>query len=242
VHRHRLEHNEQPFVVGPIDLTLRRGEILFLVGGNGSGKSTLAKLIVGLYEPEAGEIFVNGARVAAADRESYRQNFSAVFADFHVFERLLGCGTEDVAGRAKHWLDRLGLAHKVEVRGDALSTTRLSSGQRKRLALLVAALEERPICCFDEWAADQDPEYKRVFYTELLPALAAQGRTLIVVTHDDHYFHVATRCVALEAGRLSSLEPARGREERPGPAPAGDVARAAVVPPAPGTRAGASWS
>lgn len=204
-HRRLSPTGDVSFSLGPIDLTLRPGEIVFLVGGNGSGKTTLAKLFVGLYEPAAGELMLNGRRFASEELEDYRQHFSAVFSDYHVFERLHGLDPARLDTRARAWLRALGLEHKVEVESGALSTTALSSGQRKRLALLVAALEERPVCCFDEWAADQDPAHKRLFYTELLPELARQGRAILVITHDERYFHIATRCFRLESGRVRWL-------------------------------------
>jgi putative ATP-binding cassette transporter len=204
-HSYRRELDDGAFVLGPLNLELRAGEIVFVVGGNGSGKTTLAKLLVGLYEPEAGEVLLNGTPVVPAAREAYRQNFSAVFSDFHLFERLLGLEPQKLDERAQSWLCALDLEHKVKIEDGVLSTTELSSGQRKRLALLVAVLEERPVCCFDEWAADQDPGYKQLFYQVILPALAAQGRAVFVITHDDRYLHLATRCLKLEAGKLQPV-------------------------------------
>jgi putative pyoverdin transport system ATP-binding/permease protein len=204
-HRHSSSAGDASFSLGPLDLTLRAGEIVFLVGGNGSGKTTLAKLLVGLYEPAAGDLFLDGRRLAGDDMEDYRQHFSAVFSDYHVFERLHGLDPTQLDARARTWLRALGLDHKVRVDGGALSTTQLSSGQRKRLALLIAALENRPVCCFDEWAADQDPAHKRLFYMEVLPELARQGRAVLVITHDERYFHVAARCFRLENGRVRWL-------------------------------------
>ncbi|MCU0685522.1 MAG: cyclic peptide export ABC transporter [Polyangiaceae bacterium] len=193
------------FTLGPIDLSLEPGEIVFLVGGNGSGKTTLAKLIAGLYGPERGEVRLDGQPVTDATRDDYRQLFSAVFSDFHVFDTLLGLAPAEREGRIKHYLSRLLLDSKVEVVGGVLSTTALSQGQRKRLALLTAYLEDRPICLFDEWAADQDPQFKETFYNELLPELKRRGKTVVGVTHDDRYFHLADRVVKLEHGRLVAL-------------------------------------
>ncbi len=204
-HSYRREGEDGVFVLGPVDLELRPGELVFLVGANGSGKTTLAKLIVGLYEPEAGAILHNGRPIDASTRSAYRESFSGVFSDFHLFEALLGIDAVDVDDRANALLGALGLAHKVTVRDGALSTTRLSSGQRRRLALLNAYLEDRPVLVFDEWAADQDPAYKRVFYAEVLPALRARGKAVLVISHDDRFFHLADRCLRLSAGRLEEI-------------------------------------
>jgi putative ATP-binding cassette transporter len=190
------------FQLGPISLELRPGEVVFVVGGNGSGKTTLAKLLVGLYEHEAGRISLNGVSVEADSRESYRQNFAAVFTDFHLFSRLLGITGKELDQRVHELLSAFDLEHKLSVRDGVFSTTALSSGQQKRLALLVAFLEDRPIYLFDEWAADQDPAYKRVFYERVLPELKQLGKAVVVITHDDRYFHLADRRLVLEGGLL----------------------------------------
>jgi putative pyoverdin transport system ATP-binding/permease protein len=190
------------FVLGPIDLRLGPGEVVFVTGGNGCGKSTLVRLLTGLYVPSAGRIVSHGVIVDDGNREAYLQQFAAVFADFHLFERLFGLDAPDRAETIQAYLKVLGMEHKVRVQSDRLSTTALSSGQRRRLALLTAYLEDRPVYVFDEWAADQDPNYKQVFYQRLLPELKARGKCVVVVTHDDRYFHLGDRIVKLEAGRI----------------------------------------
>lgn len=197
--------DEAGFVLGPIDLRLNPGELVFLTGGNGCGKSTLVRLLTGLYSPRGGVVRCNGAVVDDAGREAYRQNFSAVFADFHLFDRLFGLDAHTRGDEIRAYLSSLGMAHKVSVRDDRFSTTALSSGQRRRLALLTAYLEDRPVYVFDEWAADQDPNYKQVFYTRLLPELKARGKCVVVVTHDDRFFSLGDRVVKLEAGRIVSV-------------------------------------
>jgi putative ATP-binding cassette transporter len=201
-HTYQIGTEDAGFVLGPIDLTFHSGELVFLVGGNGSGKSTLAKLIVGLYVPEMGEVFLDGRRIDSSQREWYRQHFSVVFADFYLFDRLLGLDNADLDAQAQAYLKRLRLDHKVTVKDGKLSTTNLSQGQRKRLTLLTAYLENRPICLFDEWASDQDPTFKELFYTEFLPQLRDQGKTVLVITHDDRYFHVCDRLIKLDYGQI----------------------------------------
>jgi len=201
-HDYRGEREESNFTLGPIDLTFSAGELVFLVGGNGSGKSTLAKLIAGLYIPETGEIRFDGKSITDENREWYRQHFSAVFSDFYLFERLLGIGSADLAPQVKDYLVKLQLEHKVQIKDGVLSTTALSQGQRKRLALLTAYLENRPIYLFDEWASDQDPLFKEIFYQQLLPELKHRGKTVFVISHDDRYFYLADRVVKLDYGKL----------------------------------------
>lgn len=201
-HSYQLAGQENTFTLGPIDLTLYPGELVFIVGGNGSGKSTLAKLITGLYVPDAGEILLDGTLVDDRNRELYRQLFSTVFADFYLFERLLGLGLQDLDAQAKTYLEQLQLTHKVTIENGKLSTTALSQGQRKRLALLTAYLEDRPIYLFDEWAADQDPFFREIFYQQLLPELKQRGKAVLVISHDDRYFHLADRLLKLDYGQI----------------------------------------
>ncbi|WP_175879233.1 cyclic peptide export ABC transporter [Burkholderia sp. BCC0097] len=203
-HRYVRESDDSLFTLGPIDLTFDAGELVYLVGGNGSGKTTLAKLLVGLYAPERGRVLVDGVAVDDATRAAYRQRFSVVFSDFHLFDSLLGL-TGEREGIAQALLVALQLDHKVRIEHGAFSTLALSQGQRKRLALLVAFLEDRPFYVFDEWAADQDPTFKDVFYRTLLPALKANGKTVLVITHDDRYFDLADRLVKLENGRIAAI-------------------------------------
>jgi putative pyoverdin transport system ATP-binding/permease protein len=201
-HSYRREAEEDTFMLGGLDLTFSPGELVFIVGGNGSGKTTLVKLLIGLYPPESGEILFDGQPVTDETRDSYRQLFSVVFSDFHLFERLLGLETTELDEKAREYLRQLQLNHKVKVADGQLSTTDLSQGQRKRLALLTAYLEDRPFYVFDEWAADQDPSFKEVFYLDLLPALKARGKTIIVISHDDKYYSIADRIIKLDYGQV----------------------------------------
>ncbi|WP_421657274.1 cyclic peptide export ABC transporter [Leptothermofonsia sp. ETS-13] len=199
---YQVEREDACFVLGPIDLTLHPGELVFIVGGNGSGKSTLAKLITGLYIPEMGGIYLDNQPIDDHHREWYRQHFSAIFADFYLFDRLLGLERENLDAQARDYLCKLRLDHKVSITAGKFSTTALSTGQRKRLTLLTAYLEDRPIYLFDEWAADQDPMFKEMFYTEFLPQLRNQGKTVLVISHDDHYFHIGDRLIKLDYGQI----------------------------------------
>ncbi|SAK64345.1 cyclic peptide transporter [Caballeronia pedi] len=201
-HRYFREKENDVFTLGPVSLTFKPGELVYLIGGNGSGKTTLAKMIVGLYAPESGRVVLDGADVTETARDAYRQLFSVVFSDFYLFDSLLGLRAGDSDATARALLDDLQLAHKVKIENGAFSTLDLSQGQRKRLALLVAYLEDRPFYLFDEWAADQDPLFKEVFYRRLLPQLKAKGKTVVVVTHDDRYFHLADRTIKLDFGQV----------------------------------------
>lgn len=192
--------NGERFSVGPINYNFKSGEIIFISGGNGSGKSTLAKLITGLYTPDEGEISINGEK---ADSETLGSYFSAIFSDYYLFDKLYGIDYKSKTEEIQKYLKLLRIDDKVHVKDGFLSSIRLSTGQRKRLALLVSYLEERPAYLFDEWAADQDPEFRKFFYKVLLPELKARGKTIIAITHDDRYFDDADKHIKMEMGKIT---------------------------------------
>ncbi|MBE9190469.1 cyclic peptide export ABC transporter [Gloeocapsopsis crepidinum LEGE 06123] len=201
-HTYRGEYEDSSFVLREINLTLYPGQLVFIVGGNGSGKSTLAKIITGLYIPESGKICLDSKLINEENLEWYRQHFSVIFSDFFLFERLLGIEKDSLDQQAQEYLRKLHLNTKVQVKDGLLSTTALSQGQRKRLALLTVFLEDRPIYLFDEWASDQDPYFRDIFYKELLFNLKQRGKTIIVISHDDRYFHLADRVIKLDYGQV----------------------------------------
>lgn len=198
---YRRDGEPSTFTAGPWTLELRRGELLFLIGSNGSGKSTALKLISGLYEPDDGEILVDGEPITRAKLQTYRELFSTVFTDFHLFQRLYGMEQID-SDVVNALIERFRLSSKVTYKDGRFSTHDLSTGQRKRLALIVALLEDRPIYILDEWAADQAPEFRAEFYDRILPELKARGKTVIAVTHDDRFWSVADRRVRLDLGKI----------------------------------------
>ena len=106
---------------------------------------------------------------------------------------------------AELWLEKLGLQGKVSIENNQLSTLDLSQGQQKRVALLLALAARRDILFLDEWAAEQDPQFRRYFYRELLPWFRAQGKTLMIISHDDDYFDVADRVLEMHQGQLREL-------------------------------------
>ena len=190
------------FQLGPINLDIKKGEIVYLIGGNGSGKSTLAKVLCGLYTPETGHIEYVGNTITSSNIDEYRESYSAIFFDFYLFEQLNHIKSEFWREKAQEYLVMLELDKKVAIKENKLSTTALSTGQRKRLALLMSLLEDKPIYLFDEWAASQDPYYKNVFYNKILPDLKALGKTLFIITHDEQYFDCADRILLLQSGQL----------------------------------------
>ena len=200
----RPAQDEKGFLLGPISLFLQSGQVTYIVGGNGSGKSTLAKLITGLYLPKTGSIYLDGILITDESQEWYRQHFSAIFSDFYLFDTYLGLNHSGLDLEVESYLKQLQLNHKVQVKNGVLSTTNLSQGQRKRLALLTAYLEDRPIYLFDEWASDQEPLFRDLFYKQILVKLKERGKIVIVITHDDRYFHLANQIVKLDYGKVEN--------------------------------------
>lgn len=198
---YRDDHGQTSFSLEPFDFKITPGELVFITGGNGSGKSTFLKILAGLYTPASGEIFINGVAVRPQNRQAYRNLFSPIFSDFHLFDRAYGL--KDInQERLAQLLTITELSQKTSINDSAISNIDLSSGQRKRLALVLALLEDRPVFLFDEWAAEQDPPFRRRFYREILPELKQQGKTVVAVTHDDDHYDVADRVLKMQFGNF----------------------------------------
>jgi len=206
--RSKGANSESAFEIGPIDLSIQRGELLFITGGNGSGKSTLGNLLALFYHPSGGDVMFDGQLVDSSNRDQYRQLISAIGTDFHLFKKLFGVSDIQLESVSKY-LAELELNDKVSIENAAFSDINLSSGQRKRLALVVAYLDDRDIYIFDEWAADQDPRFKKIFYEEILPDLRAKNKIVVTITHDDSYFSLADRLMVMENGKIIEIRDQR---------------------------------
>jgi putative ATP-binding cassette transporter len=202
---HKDKDGRPIFTLGPLNCTITKGETILVVGGNGSGKSTFFKLLTGLYYPDAGTILVDGVDVKTIGYRRYRELFSAIFSDYHLFARLYGL-TQIDDRKVDELLRLMQLEHKTSWQDGRFENQDLSTGQKKRLALIVSLLEDKPIYIFDEWAADQDPLFRRFFYDTLLPDLKARGKTVIAASHDDRYFYAGDRVLKMEMGQFVAYE------------------------------------
>ncbi len=196
------------FGIGPVDLTIKRGEITFIAGGNGSGKSTLSKVISQHYIANEGEIYFGDTLIDKDNMAAYREEISCIYSDYYLFERILGLNAlkDDYLEQVNHYIEAFGLTGKVEIQDGHFTTLKLSDGQRRRLALVVAIVEDKSLYVFDEWAADQDPQFKHVFYREILPFFKANNKAVVVISHDDRYFDVADQLLIMESGQLVKTE------------------------------------
>ena len=197
----RYHNNNDKFIIGPINLTIKRGELLFIAGGNGTGKTTLLKIITGLYIPTEGNLTINGKKLTLENYQQYREMFSTIFTDFHIFKKLYGVSNLNQNNLAALMHD-LKLDDKTSIENGAFDSSNLSRGQKKRFAYMISYLDNRQIYVFDEFAADQDPGFKKYFYYTILPSLKAEGKTVIAVTHDDNYFDACDRLIKMDYGKI----------------------------------------
>ncbi|MCK4765237.1 MAG: cyclic peptide export ABC transporter [Candidatus Aminicenantes bacterium] len=207
LYEYESENQDERFCLGPLDFEAKKGEITFIVGGNGSGKSTLAKVLTGLYIPSQGEISIDGKGHEEGRLGEY---FSAVFSNYHLYRKLYNVDLKGRDNEVTGYLETLKLKDKLGIEDNAFSTIDLSGGQRKRLALLQCYLEGAPIYLFDEIAADQDPEFRKFFYRDLLMRMKKEGKIVIAITHDDHYFDVADKIIKMDMGKIEVVEKGRG--------------------------------
>lgn len=199
-YQHPSQEKRSGFVLGPINYQFDSGKVYFIRGNNGSGKTTLMRILIGLYQPSSGRILVNGHPISEPTTGAYRDMFAVVFSDFHLFKTLYGLPADDVR-RLEDLLKVFQMEGKVTVQNGQFSSLQFSTGQRKRLALIVALLEDRPFIILDEWAADQDPEFRQEFYENIIPKLRAMGKTVIAITHDDHYYDRADHVLFMANGK-----------------------------------------
>ncbi len=202
---YEVEEERERFMIGPINLQIKKGEIIYIIGGNGTGKTTLIKLIAGLYVPTSGQLAYKGVTIEEKDLDNYRTHFAAVFIDNYLFDDLFYIDPAIIDSDAGKLLKQLEIEHKVFIKDQKISTLKLSYGQRKRLAMLVAILEDKEIYIFDEWAANQDAHFKEVFYVKLLPDLKKRGKTVIAISHDEKYSKQADRIFKMAKGQLKEV-------------------------------------
>jgi putative ATP-binding cassette transporter len=191
------------YAIGPVSAQIKRGEITFIVGGNGSGKSTLSKVLSLHYPATGGDIYFDGVALTKDNLNAYRQQIACIYSDYYLFKKIHGSFDEEkLQQQVDFLLDLLELKDKVQFSNGSFSSLKLSDGQRRRLALLVAFLDDKDLYVFDEWAADQDPHFKKIFYFDILPSLKARGKAVVAISHDDRYFHVADQILLMEDGQL----------------------------------------
>ena len=195
---------EDNFSFGPVNLQIQKGEVLFIIGGNGSGKSTFVNLLTGLMKHNEGSILVDGLEVTEDQLQAYRNMFSVIFTQPHLFsENYDNITLNEENEELRNLLELMELKDVINFvpEKNNIDNQGLSKGQQKRLALVLAILQKKPVMVLDEWAAEQDPQFRRFFYTNIVPQLKERGITLIAITHDDAYFNQADRIIKFDYGQ-----------------------------------------
>lgn len=179
-----------------INLEIKKSEITFLVGENGSGKSTLFLLLCGLLKPKSGEIFIDDKILKDEDLQNFQNTISVIFSDFYLFRQILNSDENQL----NFWCDVLKL--DLEIKDQKIQNTNLSSGQKKRAALLQILLQNRDFIMLDEFTAELDPEFRKYFYTNILSLLKSHNIGVFAISHDDRYFSVADKIYVMKNGIL----------------------------------------
>lgn len=202
------EDDPQSFVVSMPEFTVNKGDIIFIVGGNGSGKTTFINLLTGLYRPQRGKVFVDDREITWDEFYTYSDQMAVVFSDHHLFSNNYdGHDLSEENPELTHYRNLLNLEGILRIEKELnRADIRLSKGQQKRLALLLAMMEQKPLLILDEWAAEQDPGNRRYFYTCLLDTLKNMGKTIIAISHDDDFYYTASRVVKFNYGKIVSDE------------------------------------
>lgn len=205
----------QPALAG-IDLTIRRGEVVALVGENGSGKTTLAKLLAGLYSPDEGSVTWDNVDLSTADPASVREHVAVIFQDFARYRLTarenIGLGRDDrvddaeavraaaVSAGAAGFLARLPLGYETLLSKDLAGGRDLSVGQWQRVALARAFFRDAAFLVLDEPTSALDPKSEHALFQELR-SLAA-GKTALLISHRFSSVREADRIFVLDGGRL----------------------------------------
>lgn len=197
----KTEGGERSFALGPVNLSIEQGETIFIVGGNGSGKSTFINILTGLYKPTSGQLEMNSEDPVNIT-EKIQHLTAAVFTDNHIFSHNYDDYVLENNEQYAALLKTMQLDGIIKDDKEGSARRRFSKGQSKRMSLIFALLEKKPVLVLDEWAADQDPHFRKYFYEQLLPRLRKEGKTIIAVTHDDAYFHMADRVIKFDYGKI----------------------------------------
>ncbi|ROI04076.1 cyclic peptide export ABC transporter [Chryseobacterium sp. G0240] len=195
-------NTEQSFALDNINLHIRKGEVIFIVGGNGSGKSTFINILTGLYDRKDGEILLNDRKLDS--KKDLQHLISPVFTDNYVFSHNYDNYQLENNSQYQDLLEMMEMNQVVIDTKEESARRNFSKGQSKRMSLIFALLEEKPILVLDEWAADQDPHFRKYFYEVLIPKFKKDGKTIIAVTHDDAYFSQADRVIKFDYGHIAS--------------------------------------
>lgn len=178
-------------VLRGVDLHVDAGKTVTVIGPSGSGKSTLLRVLNRLYEPDEGDVLLDGKSVLGENPDTLRRRIGMVFQQFNLFphrtvadnvalgpRKLRGLSKDEARAVAVEQLERVGLADKIDSR-----PANLSGGQQQRVAIARALAMQPELMLFDEATSALDPELVKGVLA-LIADLAAGGMTMVVVTHE----------------------------------------------------------
>lgn len=209
---HLIKKYDELTVINDLSLSVKKGEVIVIVGSSGCGKSTLLRCLNGLENIQGGSIKLNGEPVLKASKNisEIRRKIGMVFQSYELFPhmnvldnillapvKVLNRKKEEVKDEAMALLKRVGLDNK------ALAYPRqLSGGQKQRIAIVRALIMHPEVLLFDEVTAALDPEMVREVL-EVILDLADEGKTMLIVTHEMQFAKaVADRIILLEEGKI----------------------------------------
>lgn len=213
--RFRYPGAEQDTIHG-LNLTIRAGEKLAVVGLNGAGKTTLVKLICGFYDPTEGQVLLNGEDIRQHNRRDYYKLFTAVFQNFSILETTLADNitqaTENIdQNRLKDCIEKAGLTEKIDSLKDGMDThvgravyedgIDLSGGETQRLMLARALYKGAPIMVLDEPTAALDPIAENDMYLKYNQMTA--GCTAVYISHRLASTRFCDRIILLSGGNIA---------------------------------------
>ncbi|MCV7224727.1 amino acid ABC transporter ATP-binding protein [Mycolicibacterium komossense] len=202
-------------VLRGVDIDVPAGSSVAVIGPSGSGKSTLLRTLNRLYEPDSGDILLDGRSVLKDDPDQLRQRIGMVFQQFNLFphrsvldnvtlgpRKLKGLSADAARELALAQLERVGLQHKADVRPGTLS-----GGQQQRVAIARALAMSPQVMFFDEATSALDPELVKGILA-LIADLGADGMTLVVVTHEMGFARSASDSVVfMDHGKVVEAGP-----------------------------------
>lgn len=196
-----------------VSFEIKSGEKIGIVGLNGSGKTTLINILLRLYEPESGEIFIDDTNIKNIKLDDYRKAISVVSQDFHIFNATIGenislftkLTEEEIASAASQsyasdFIDKLGEGYNTRL---GVQGSGLSGGEKQRLALTRAFAKGTSILILDEATSNFDAKYEKQINHTLLHTF--KDKTILIITHKPYILEMLDRIVVMNNGAISGI-------------------------------------